>query len=178
MTARPQRPTTVSKTNGTWTPFERRLAGRLLDLAEKGRGLASPNPLVGAILVKGRRIIAEGYYRKFGGPHAEIMALKKAGARARGATLWSSLEPCTIAAKTPPCTGAIIAAGVKKVIYLAQDPNPRVRATAARQLRRGGVACEFRPLPQAAALNFGFARWIRSGRPFVTLKAAASLDGR
>jgi diaminohydroxyphosphoribosylaminopyrimidine deaminase/5-amino-6-(5-phosphoribosylamino)uracil reductase len=150
---------------------------RVVQLAERGRGRVSPNPLVGALIVKNGKIIAEGFHAKFGGPHAEVVALRKAGLRAKGATLYSSLEPCTIQGKTPPCTSAIIRSGIRRVIYLAKDPNPAVHGKAERILRKAGVLCEYRHYP-LEYLNQGFSVWVRKHRPRVVLKAAVSLDGR
>jgi diaminohydroxyphosphoribosylaminopyrimidine deaminase/5-amino-6-(5-phosphoribosylamino)uracil reductase len=134
--------------------------------------------MVGALIEKNGKIIAEGFHARFGGPHAEVVALKKAGVRARGATLHTSLEPCTHKGKTPPCTDSLIAAGVKRVVYYSKDPNPKVRGRAERILRRAGIACEFLPGDVFDILNFGYFNWIQHGRPFVTLKACCSLDGR
>ncbi len=152
----------------------------LIDLASKGRGRVAPNPMVGALIELSGRIITTGFHREFGGPHAERAALAAAGARARGATLHSSLEPCAHQGKTPPCTTAIIEAGIKRVVFYSRDPNPKVRGKAARLLAKAGVRCEFRAddEPRFRLLNFGYDHWIRTRRPFVTLKACASLDGR
>ncbi len=151
---------------------------RLIHLAGRGAGRVAPNPRVGAIIEKSGYIIAEGWHARFGGAHAEVAALRRAGARAKGATLRCSLEPCSQKGKTPPCTDAIIAAGIKRVIYYAADPNPRMHNRARRILARHGVRCEFRPDPLAESLIRGFATWVRTGWPRVELKAAVSLDGR
>ncbi len=161
-----------------WNKKTINFAARVVRLAERGRGRVSPNPLVGALIVKNGKIITEGFHAKFGGPHAEIIALRKAGLKAKGATLYSSLEPCTVQGKTPPCADAIIAAGIRKVVYLSKDPNPAVTDTAEKVFKKGGVDCEFRYYFSAEYLNQGFAVWIRKHRPMVFLKAAVSIDGR
>lgn len=160
------------------TPRENKIIWRLLELASKGQGKVAPNPLVGAMIMKGLKVVGEGYHQCFGGPHAEIMALQQAGAKSKGATLYSTLEPCTHYGKTPPCTEAIINAGIKKVIFFAIDPNPNVHGKAARKLRKAGVQCEYVAFEQAEELTAGFTKWIKTGKPLVTLKAALSLDGR
>lgn len=154
---------------------------RALALARRGRGGVSPNPMVGCVLVKNGRPVAEGWHARFGGPHAEPAALAKAGARARGATAYVTLEPCCRHAgkKTPPCTEALVSAGVRKVVAAMRDPNPRVSGKGLAELRRAGVAAECGLLEEEALrLNRGFVSLMRRGRPYVILKAGASLDGR
>src|SRR4030066_573084 len=113
---------------------EEQIMQKVLKLAEKGRGLTSPNPMVGAILAKHDRIVGQGYHRKAGTPHAEVEAIRDAGKKVTGSTLYVSLEPCCHFGQTPPCTDAIISAGIKKVIYATRDPNPVVHGKGARIL--------------------------------------------
>src|SRR5881396_1465321 len=160
-------------------PAERVAVERALDLARRGWGRVAPNPLVGAVLLAGDTVVAEGYHAEYGGPHAEVVALEAAGARARGATLVVNLEPCAHHGKTPPCTDAIVAAGVAGVVAALPDPDPQARGGAA-ALRAKGVAVSLGLLAEAAAaLNapFLFARE-QVERPFVALKLATSIDGR
>jgi len=162
-----------------------------LALARRGYGQTSPNPMVGAVLVKRDRIIGRGWHRRAGGPHAEIEALHDAQKRAlnpRGATLYVTLEPCCTQGRTPPCTQAIIAAGIKRVVAGTTDPNPKHAGKGFRILRRAGIAAEcLGDQPDAAAekiarecarLNESFNHWIVRGTPFVTVKAAMTLDGK
>jgi len=150
-----------------------------LALARRGEGRTAPNPPVGALIVKQRRVVAAGYHRRAGGPHAEIEALKRAGKQARGATLVVTLEPCCHFGQTPPCTAAILEAGIRRVWVGCRDPNPRVRGRGLRQLRRAGVQVETGILRgECERLIAPFAKFIRTGRPFVSLKAAVSLDGK
>ena len=149
---------------------------RALALAVRGR--TSPNPMVGCVVVKGGRILGEGYHARAGAPHAETVALAQAGAAARGATLYVTLEPCAHHGRTPPCTDAIIAAGAARVFYAAADPHPRAGGGAAR-LAAAGVEVNNGPCrAEAEALNRAFFVAQTRGRPFVTAKFAASLDGR
>ncbi|HVH66465.1 MAG TPA: bifunctional diaminohydroxyphosphoribosylaminopyrimidine deaminase/5-amino-6-(5-phosphoribosylamino)uracil reductase RibD [Gemmatimonadales bacterium] len=152
---------------------------RALDLARRGWGRVAPNPLVGAVVLAGESVVAEGYHAEYGGPHAEVVALQAAGDRARGATLVVNLEPCSHHGKTPPCTDAILAAGVARVVAAIVDPDPRAGG-GARVLRARGVSVSIGLLAEAAAaLNapFLFARE-QAERPFVALKLATSIDGR
>jgi len=147
--------------------------------ARRGLGRTSPNPAVGAVLVKGGRVLASGHHARAGSPHAEVVALKRAGARARGADLFTTLEPCSHWGRTPPCCAAILAAGVRRVFVGSRDPNPLVNGRGIRRLRRAGVAVEAGVLgAECNALNEAWFRFITSGRPHVTLKAAATLDGK
>lgn len=156
-----------------------RWMARALALATRGAALAHPNPTVGAVLVKNGRMIGEGFHVYDRRDHAEIVALKKAGAKARGATLYVTLEPCCTTGRTGPCTNAVIDAGVKRVVAAMQDPNPTVAGRGLAQLRRARIAVT-NGIGEADAqrLNEGFAKWIRTGLPFVTLKTALTLDGR
>lgn len=157
-----------------------RFMRRALTLARRGSGRTSPNPLVGAVVIKNGRVVGEGYHQKAGGPHAEVIALERAGRKAAGATLYISLEPCChTGKKTPPCTGTIIASGVSRVVVAMEDPNPRVSGKGIRQLLDAGVNVSLGPLAeQAGRLNEAFCKHITTGLPFVTLKIAETLDGR
>lgn len=149
--------------------------------AARGVGRTSPNPAVGAVIVKGGRVIARGWHRCAGGPHAEIEALRalKRPGLARGATMFVTLEPCCTHGRTPPCTDAIIAAGIARVVVGATDPNPRHAGRGFAVLKKAGVAVTAGVLAEkCAALNAGFNKWIISGMPLVTAKAGLSLDGR
>jgi diaminohydroxyphosphoribosylaminopyrimidine deaminase / 5-amino-6-(5-phosphoribosylamino)uracil reductase len=147
---------------------------RALELAERGRGTTRPNPVVGAVVVRDGEVVGEGWHERAGGPHAEVMALEHAGERARGATMYVSLEPCSTQGRTPPCADVIVAAGVARVVAGAADP---VQDGLAR-LRAGGVEVELADLWEARVQNEAWRAWASLGRPFVTYKAAVSLDGR
>lgn len=152
---------------------------RALELATQGRGQTSNNPMVGTVIVKNGRVIAEGYHRKAGTDHAEVVALKKAGKRAVGSTAYVTLEPCCHTGCTGPCSDALIRAGVSRVVYAAVDPNPMVKGKGARRLRRAGIKVESGLLrKEAERLNEAYHGFHRNGRPFVTLKMAQTLDGR
>ncbi len=150
---------------------------RALALAERGWGQTAPNPMVGAVVVRDGAVVGEGWHAHFGGPHAEIEALRAAGERARGATLYVSLEPCNHFGKTPPCTDAILASGVHRVVAACADPSP-VASGGADRLREAGVEVTL-GVEEAAAreLNAAFFHALSSDRPFVQLKLALSLDG-
>ncbi|MGH9493945.1 MAG: bifunctional diaminohydroxyphosphoribosylaminopyrimidine deaminase/5-amino-6-(5-phosphoribosylamino)uracil reductase RibD [Candidatus Sulfotelmatobacter sp.] len=160
--------------------FDEELLRRALDLARQGIGLASPNPYVGALIGDGAgNIIGAGTYTYAGVKHAEILALEAAGEKARGATLYINLEPHAHQGRTSPCTDALIKAGIRRVVASMADPNPKVSGKGFDELRAAGVQVElggFRD--EARRLNEGFARYIHSGRPLVTLKAAMTLDGK
>ena len=152
---------------------------KALELAEKGRYRVSPNPKVGACVVRGGKLVGEGYHRFFGGAHAEIEALRQAGIRARGATLYVTLEPCSSWGKTPPCTQAIQKAGIAHVVMAMIDPNPLNQGKGVRFLKSQGIRVTQGILArEAAALNDSFCYWIKTGVPRVTLKMAQSLDGK
>jgi len=152
---------------------------RAVALAHRALGRTSPNPAVGAVVVKGGRIVGEGWTRPVGGPHAEVVALRQAGARARGAVLYVTLEPCAHHGRTPPCIDAVIAAGITRVVVGVGDPNPRVRGRGVRALRAAGIEVVADVLAEeAGAVSAWFRHYIVRGRPFVMLKLAASLDGR
>jgi len=150
-----------------------------MNLARKGLGTTSPNPMVGAVVVKGKTIVGRGYHHRAGEPHAEILALRQAGTKARGATLYLNLEPCDHFGRTPPCTRAILEAGIRRVVAGMKDPNPLVSGGGIRRLRRAGVRVDVGILEkECRELNAPFCKYITRKRPFVTLKAAASLDGK
>jgi diaminohydroxyphosphoribosylaminopyrimidine deaminase/5-amino-6-(5-phosphoribosylamino)uracil reductase len=150
-----------------------------LRLGRRGLGRTSPNPAVGAVVVRGGRVVGRGYHRQAGAPHAEVEALGEAGARARGATLFVTLEPCNHHGRTPPCTEAILRAGVEKVVVGVRDPNPSVAGKGIERLRRRRVQVEVGVEAAACAeLVASFRKHIETGLPLVTLKLAASLDGR
>jgi len=150
-----------------------------LDQARKGLGLTRPNPPVGAVVVAGRQFAGAGFHRRAGGPHAEIHALRRAGTRARGATLYVTLEPCSTTGRTPPCTDAIIKAGIRRVVVATLDPNPRHAGRGIKILRRAGIAVAVGiAAGDARHLVAPFTAWIKQQRPMVTLKMAVTLDGR
>ncbi len=149
---------------------------RTLELAERGRGTTHPNPVVGAVVVKDGKVVGEGWHERQGEPHAEIHALRAAGAQARGAALYVSMEPCSHHGRTPPCVEAIIEAGLAKVVVGSLDPNPEVDGVVA--LRAAGIEVEVADSFEARSLNEAWRTWVARGRPFVTYKVAVSLDGR
>jgi diaminohydroxyphosphoribosylaminopyrimidine deaminase / 5-amino-6-(5-phosphoribosylamino)uracil reductase len=154
---------------------------RAFELAERGRWTVSPNPMVGAVLVRKGRVVGEGFHRRAGGPHAEIVALRHAAARARGADLYVTLEPCAHHGRTPPCADALIAAGVRRVIAALRDPNPFVSGRGFRRLARAGILVQGAgPRWRAVAerQNEKFVVWITKERPFVLAKWASTLDGK
>jgi diaminohydroxyphosphoribosylaminopyrimidine deaminase/5-amino-6-(5-phosphoribosylamino)uracil reductase len=152
---------------------------RALGLASRAEGETHPNPMVGCVVVRDGRVVGEGYHRRAGGPHAEVLALERARSRARGATLYVTLEPCSHEGRTPPCAPLVVAAGVRRVVAAMRDPNPLVNGRGLAILRRAGLAVTVGVLEaEARALN---ERWIaaaRLRRPYVLLKAAPTLDGR
>lgn len=150
-----------------------------LRLAVKGAGSASPNPMVGAVVVRSGKVVATGYHQRPGSDHAEIVALKRAGEKARGATLYLNLEPCCHQGRTPPCTSALIGSGIKRVVAGMVDPNPLVSGRGIRQLRRAGIEVRVGVLrAECERTNEAFRKHIIRGVPFVLLKLAASLDGK
>ncbi len=151
---------------------------RAIELAERGRATTHPNPVVGAVVVSaGGDVVGEGWHERRGEPHAEVNALRAAGEDARGATLYVSLEPCAHHGATPPCTAAVIASGVAKVVVGARDPNPEA-AGGVELLQRAGVEVEVVDAFDARRQNEAWRTWVALGRPFVTYKVAATLDGR
>ena len=150
-----------------------------LRLAARGRDRVSPNPMVGAVVARGGSIVAKGYHRRFGGAHAEVEALRRAGRRARGADLYVTLEPCAHQGKTPPCTDAILRAGVARVIFAATDPNPVTHGRGPKILRQSGVTVVEGLLAGAArGQNLPYFHWRATGRPWVIIKWAMTLDGK
>ena len=147
---------------------------RALELAERGRGTTKPNPVVGAVLVRDGDVVGEGWHERAGGPHAEVVALEQAGERARGATLYVSLEPCSTEGRTPPCTEAILAAAVARVVVGAADPTQDGLG----RLREAGVEVQLVDSWEARVQNEAWRTWAAFGRPFVTYKAAVTIDGR
>jgi len=152
---------------------------RALRLAERGLNTTTPNPRVGCVLVREGRVVGEGWHEKAGQPHAEAYALRAAGDRARGAVAYVSLEPCSHHGRTPPCCDALIEAGVARVVAAMEDPNPRVAGEGLARLRSAGISVACGLMEQAAReLNIGFVSRMSRGRPWLRLKAAASLDGK
>jgi diaminohydroxyphosphoribosylaminopyrimidine deaminase/5-amino-6-(5-phosphoribosylamino)uracil reductase len=152
---------------------------RTVELAERGRGSVEPtHPLVGALLVRDGEVVGEGWYAGPGSPHAEVAALTAAGERARGSTLYVSLEPCSHQGTTPPCADAVAEAGVARVVAAVGDPNPKVDGRGFERLRAAGVEVEVADLWEARMQNEAWRVWIARGRPFVTYKVAMTLDGR
>ena len=150
---------------------------RALELAERGRGTTRPNPVVGAVVVADGEVVGEGWHERQGGPHAEIVALEAAGERAQGATLYVTMEPCGHHGTTPPCTEAVLRAGVAKVVAGSLDPNPEASG-GLELLRAAGVEVEHTNSFVARAQNEAWRTWVAERRPFVTLKLAVTLDGR
>jgi diaminohydroxyphosphoribosylaminopyrimidine deaminase / 5-amino-6-(5-phosphoribosylamino)uracil reductase len=150
---------------------------RALELAERGRGTTRPNPIVGAVVVKEGEVVGEGWHERQGGPHAEVVALSKAGERARGATLYVTQEPCTHHGRTPPCVDAVLEAGIARVVAGSLDPHPAHGGGLA-NLRAAGVQTELVDSFEARRLNEAWRTWVAKGRPFVSYKAALTLDGR
>lgn len=151
-----------------------------LRLAAKGRGTTSPNPMVGALVVKQGRIVGQGFHLRPGRPHAEILALRQAGTRARGATLYVTLEPCChLKKRTPPCAPVVVQSGVSRVVIAMSDPNPLVKGRGTAALRRAGLSVTIGVARQEAeGLNKAYCYWSKTQRPYVTLKAGMTLDGQ
>ena len=148
-------------------------------LAEKARGRTSPNPLVGAVVVRDGTVVGHGYHAEPGQPHAEILALAMAGRRARGATLYLTLEPCVHWGRTPPCVDTVLGAGLARIVVSAADPNPVVRGRGIRRLEEAGLDVSVGLLAERnAAINEAYAKYIVRKIPFVTLKAALTFDGK
>lgn len=157
--------------------FSKKFMNHALKLARIGR--TSPNPKVGCVITKFGLIVGQGYHKKAGLPHAEIEALKKAGKKAKNATMYVNLEPCCVYGRTPPCTNSIIKAGIRKVFVAMQDPNPKVNGKGIEELRKAGIKVELGVLEkQAKKLNEAYTKYITTKLPFVILKQAASLDGK
>ena len=150
-----------------------------LSLAKKGEGKVSPNPMVGAVLVKNGKLIAKGYHRYFGGPHAEVEAIQRAKDKARGCTLYVTLEPCSHYGKTPPCTQAIIRAGIRRVVIATLDPNPINSGRGVQELKKAGIETELGVCEEEATkVNEAFFKFMKKKIPFVVVKVASSLDGK
>ena len=164
-----------------FSDFDKKCMSRAITLARRGQGKTSPNPLVGAVIAKNNRIIAEGWHRQYGGKHAEREALDAAGESPAGADLYCTLEPCCFTAPDkhqPPCTDSIIKSGLRRVIIANRDPNPKVNGEGERILKQAGIIVQSGLLASAAEnLNEGYFTWQRYRRPFVRLKIAQSLDG-
>lgn len=159
--------------------FDRQCMQRALQLALHGRGYVEPNPMVGCVIARGGAIVGEGWHGRFGGPHAEIEALRQAGEDARGATAYVTLEPCCHSGKTPPCTRALLHAGVRRMVVAAEDPFPQVAGRGTAELRRAGVTVEIGLLErEAERLTAPYRKLVQLGRPWVLAKWAMTLDGR
>ncbi|MCY7295889.1 bifunctional diaminohydroxyphosphoribosylaminopyrimidine deaminase/5-amino-6-(5-phosphoribosylamino)uracil reductase RibD [Alteromonas sp. a30] len=159
--------------------FDQQMMARALKLAEKGRFTTSPNPRVGCVITQNQRIVGEGYHFKAGEPHAEVHALREAGENAKGATAYVTLEPCSHYGRTPPCAEALINAGVARVVAAMQDPFDKVSGRGLQMLKAAGIDVQTGVLEaQAQRLNQGFVNRVKTGKPFVTAKMAASLDGK
>ena len=162
-----------------FSPADQQHMAEALRLAEKGLYTATPNPRVGCVIVRDGQAVGAGWHEKTGGPHAEVLALRAAGARARGATAYVSLEPCSHHGRTPPCVDALIEAGIARVVAAMQDPNSQVAGSGFARLRAAGIEVESGLMQdEARALNSGFVSRMSRGRPWVRTKIAASLDGR
>jgi diaminohydroxyphosphoribosylaminopyrimidine deaminase/5-amino-6-(5-phosphoribosylamino)uracil reductase len=163
----------------SFTAVDHGMMARALQLAERGLWTTSPNPRVGCVLVKAGEIVGEGWHEKAGEPHAEVHALRAAGTKARGATAYVTLEPCSHHGRTPPCAEALIAAGVSRVVAAMSDPNPLVAGQGLALLQAAGIETASGLLEnEARELNIGFVSRMARGRPWLRLKAAASLDGK
>jgi diaminohydroxyphosphoribosylaminopyrimidine deaminase/5-amino-6-(5-phosphoribosylamino)uracil reductase len=163
----------------TFTADDHHHMVRALELARHGLYSTPPNPSVGCVLVRWGQVVGEGYHERAGEPHAEVAAVREAGAAARGATAYVTLEPCSHHGRTPPCTDALVAAGVRRVVVAMRDPNPRVDGSGLARLEQAGIKTAHGLLAgEAAEINRGFVRRMLTGRPWVTLKLGASLDGR
>ena len=172
-------PISTHQDNSAMNREDERWMKEALDLARQSVGLASPNPAVGCVLVRGDAVVGRGFHEYDRLDHAEVVALKAAGCEARGATAYVTLEPCCHTGRTGPCTAALIEAGVARVVVATGDPNPAVNGQGIERLRAAAIAVDVGLLAgEAQELNDGFARYIRTGLPFVTLKAGVSLDGR
>jgi diaminohydroxyphosphoribosylaminopyrimidine deaminase / 5-amino-6-(5-phosphoribosylamino)uracil reductase len=162
-----------------WTKQDYAYMQQALELAQKGWGTTWPNPLVGAVVVKAGRVVGTGWHRRAGEAHAEVLALRRAGRAARGATLYLNLEPCSHQGRTPPCAPLVVRAGVKRVVAAMQDPNPKVSGRGFACLKRSGVKVEVGLMrAEALRLNEVFIKRITTGLPFVLAKAALTLDGK
>src|SRR4051812_34240582 len=158
---------------------DNKFMARALELAERGMYTTTPNPRVGCVIVRDGAVVGEGWHERAGGPHAEIVALKAAGERARGATVYVTLEPCHHHGRTPPCDDALLQAGVGRVVAAMRDPDPRTAGKGLAKLEQAGIAVEAGLMQDDAyKLNRGFISRITRGKPWSRLKIAASLDGK
>jgi diaminohydroxyphosphoribosylaminopyrimidine deaminase/5-amino-6-(5-phosphoribosylamino)uracil reductase len=163
----------------TFSQAELEHMSEALELAERGRGLVSPNPVVGAVVVRDGTVVGRGWHAQYGGPHAETGALAQAGELARGATIYVTLEPCCVWGNTPPCTKAIVEAGIREVVSAIEDPNPDVAGGGLAALSKAGLSVRTGALArEAERANAAYLRYRRTGLPFLNLKLALSLDGR
>ncbi|MCX3310739.1 bifunctional diaminohydroxyphosphoribosylaminopyrimidine deaminase/5-amino-6-(5-phosphoribosylamino)uracil reductase RibD [Pantoea vagans] len=159
--------------------MDERYMARALELARRGRFTTMPNPNVGCVIVRDGEVVGEGWHQRAGEPHAEVHAMRMAGEKARGATAYVTLEPCSHHGRTPPCCDALIAAGVTRVVAAMQDPNPQVAGRGLHRLHQAGIDVSHGlMMPEAEALNRGFLKRMRTGFPWIQLKLGASLDGR
>src|SRR5215470_13742844 len=162
-----------------FSDFDRTAMQRALELAARGLATTHPNPRVGCVIARKGRVLAEGWHERAGESHAEVAALAAAGTQAAGATAYVTLEPCSHHGRTPPCTDALIAASVARVVYAVQDPNPEVSGRGDELLRQAGIAVESGLMEaESVDLNIGYIKRRTYGRPWVRLKLAMSLDGR
>jgi len=169
----------MSQKNEMNTDFDNKMMQRCLALAKKASGFTAPNPMVGAVIVKDGRVISEGYHQYFGGPHAEVEAIKNAQEDLKGAHIYVSLEPCSYYGKTPPCSLAIIQHGFAKVFIATLDPNPQIAGKGAESIRKAGIEVEIGLLEkEALKLNERFFHFITHKTPFIALKTATSIDGK
>ena len=169
----------MTEAGAEWSEFEQQAMRRALALAALGARTTQPNPRVGCVIAREGVIVGEGWHQRAGEPHAEVFALRAAGELARGATAFVTLEPCNHHGRTPPCTEALINAGIARVIFACGDPNPRVDGSGAARLRAAGIAVEVGLCAtEGEELNRGFFKRMRTGRPWLRLKLAASIDGR
>lgn len=170
---------TAHPSGGTLSERDEGFMRRALELAERGHGRVSPNPLVGAVVVSDGEIVGEGWHAGPGTPHAEVHALRAAGDRSRGGTLYVNLEPCSHQGRTPPCAPAVAEAGIRRVVVAVADPNPVVDGRGLEFLRAADIEVVTGVLaPEASEVNRAFLHHVRTGLPYVTLKMAASLDGK
>ena len=152
---------------------------RALELAERGRGFVEPHPMVGCVIVKEGTVVGEGFHARFGGPHAEVAAIEAAGANAKGSTLYVTLEPCCHQGKTPPCTKAVIAAGIRRVVAAMQDPFAKVSGKGLAELREAGIEVDCGLHEDLARrLNGPYLKLLSTGKPWVIAKWAMTLDGK
>ena len=171
--------TTTGNRNRIDVDIDSSFMRRAFELAERGRGATSPNPVVGAVIVRDGEVVGSGYHERYGSAHAEVNALAEAGSYASGATLYVTLEPCSISGNTPPCTDAIVAAGIARTVVPVEDPNPRVSGRGVSILREAGIEVDLGLMrEEARRLNAPYFKYRSTGLPFTTLKLALSLDGR